>query len=662
MKSLNLGILAHVDAGKTSLTERLLYTAGVIDEIGSVDDGTTQTDSLALERQRGITIKSAVASFVIKDVSVNLLDTPGHPDFIAEVERVLSVLDGVVLVISAVEGVQSQTRVLMRTLQRLRLPTLMFVNKIDRSGAQYDGVLKAITARLTPAIVPMGSVCDLGTRSARFMPYGADDASFAARLSELLAEHDDALLATLVSDETPIPPQQLRRELAAQTQRALAHPVFFGSAMTGAGVDELFGSIPELLPVAQGDPDSPVSGTVFKIERGQAGEKIAYVRLFSGTIHTRDHLRFGRGKEGKVTAIGVFDHGAAAERASIVAGEIGQLKGLSDIQIGDAIGTSNATLEQHYFAPPTLETVVTPRHARDKIALRTALDQLAEQDPLINLRQDDLRQEIYVSLYGEVQKEVIQDTLANDFGIEAEFRATTTICVERPKGTGEAVEVKREAPNPFLATVGLRIEPAALNSGVEFRLAPAVHGKMPLAFFKAVEDTVYKTLRQGLHGWQVIDCTVTMTRAGYLARHSYGHQRFNKSLSSTGEDFRGLTPLVLMDALKQAGTTVCEPMHLFELEIPAGTLNAILPVLTRLGTFPDTTEARGASYLLKGDIPAGRVHELQQLVPALTGGEGVLECVFDRYEAVRGEIPTRPRTDNNPLDWREYLLRLGKRV
>src|SRR5829696_3269876 len=136
MKCLNLGILAHVDAGKTSLTERLLFTAGVIDAMGSVDAGSTQTDSLALERQRGITIKSAVVSFVIDGVTINLIDTPGHPDFIAEVERVLSVLDGAVLVISAVEGVQPQTRVLMRTLQRLHIPTLIFVNKIDRGGAQ----------------------------------------------------------------------------------------------------------------------------------------------------------------------------------------------------------------------------------------------------------------------------------------------------------------------------------------------------------------------------------------------------------------------------------------------------------------------------------------------------------------------------------------------
>src|SRR5450755_2598197 len=175
---LNLGILAHVDAGKTSLTERLLFAAGIIDEIGSVDDGSTQTDSLALERQRGITIKSAVVSFAIGDVTVNLIDTPGHPDFIAEVERVLGVLDGAVLVISAVEGVQAQSRVLMRALRRLRIPVLLFVNKIDRGGAGYQRVLLGIAEKLTPGIIAMGSARDLGTRAAGFTPYGAGDAAF----------------------------------------------------------------------------------------------------------------------------------------------------------------------------------------------------------------------------------------------------------------------------------------------------------------------------------------------------------------------------------------------------------------------------------------------------------------------------------------------------
>ena len=292
-KTLNLGILAHVDAGKTTLTERLLYAAGVIDEVGSVDDGNTQTDTLALERQRGITIKSAVVSFVIGDVTVNLIDTPGHPDFIAEVERVLSVLDGAVLVISAVEGVQPQTRLLMRALKRLRIPTLLFVNKIDRAGAGYEQVLEAISERLTPAIVAMGTVDELGTRAARFTAWAGGDAALRTRLTEVLAEQDDSIMAAYVEDDG-VPYRRLREELATQTAQALVHPAYFGSAITGAGGDSLMVGIAELLPAAAGDVDGPVSGTVFKVERGPAGNKIAYVRMFSGTVRIRDRLHYGR--------------------------------------------------------------------------------------------------------------------------------------------------------------------------------------------------------------------------------------------------------------------------------------------------------------------------------------------------------------------------------
>src|SRR5438105_5154977 len=300
MRTLNLGILAHVDAGKTTLTERLLYAAGVIDELGSVDKGTTQTDSLSLEQRRGITIKSAVVSFEIDDIVVNLIDTPGHPDFIAEVERVLGVLDGAVLVISAVEGVQSQTRILMRALHRLQIPTLMFVNKLDRRGADPERVLREIRDRLTPAAIAMGE--ELG------------DAAV-----DVLAEHDESLLAAYLDDDAIISTDDLRTKLAAQTRRALVHPVFFGSARTGAGVDVLMAGLGELLLAGAGDPDGPVSGTVFKIERGPSGEKVAYVRMFSGTVQTRDRLRYGRDDEEKVTAIAVFVHGAALQRQTVSA-------------------------------------------------------------------------------------------------------------------------------------------------------------------------------------------------------------------------------------------------------------------------------------------------------------------------------------------------------
>jgi ribosomal protection tetracycline resistance protein len=213
MRTLNLGILAHVDAGKTTLTERLLFTAGAIDHVGSVDAGTTQTDALELERERGITIRSAVASFLVGDLAVNLVDTPGHPDFIAEVERVLGVLDGAVLVVSAVEGVQPQTPVLFRALQRLKVPTLIFINKIDRAGAEPERVLEAIARRLSPAVVAMGEVRDAGRRDATFEPFETHDERHRAGLAEILADHDERILDAFLRDDDTIPAGRLREEL-----------------------------------------------------------------------------------------------------------------------------------------------------------------------------------------------------------------------------------------------------------------------------------------------------------------------------------------------------------------------------------------------------------------------------------------------------------------
>nr|WP_202458981.1 TetM/TetW/TetO/TetS family tetracycline resistance ribosomal protection protein [Streptomyces sp. SID5464] len=652
---LNLGILAHVDAGKTSLTERLLHAAGVIDEVGRVDDGNTRTDTLALERQRGITIKSAVVSFPLDGVTVNLIDTPGHPDFIAEVERVLGVLDGAVLVISAVEGVQAQTRVLMRTLQRLRIPTLLFVNKIDRRGAREAEVLRSVSARLTPAIVPMGTVTGLGTRAARFTPGPGPAAAL-----DVLTEYDDALLSAYVEDT--VTDALLRGSLVARTREALVHPVFFGSAATGAGVEALLTGIEELLPAADGDPDGPVSGSVFKVERGPAGEKVAYARMFSGTLRTRDRIPCGAdGAEGRITGISVFGRGTDTRADAVHAGQIARLWGLADIRIGDAIGDPRKAYE-HFFAPPTLETVVVPGPGVNRGALHLALTQLAEQDPLIGLRHDEHRQETSVSLYGEVQKEVIQATLADEYGLHVTFRETTPLCVERLVGTGHAVEFNKKDPNPFLATVGLRVDPAPVGSGVGFRLEVEL-GSMPYAFFKAVEDTVRETLGQGLHGWQVTDCTVTMTHSGYSPRQSHAHQGFDKSMSSTGADFRGVTPLVLVEALRRAGTRVHEPMHRFRIEAPADTLGALLPALAGLAAVPETTRTRGDLCVLEGTVPAARVHALGHLLPGMTRGEGELESAFDHYAPVmHGTIPERPRTDHNPLNRKEYLLNVTRRV
>ncbi len=625
-RTLNLGIVAHVDAGKTTLTERLLYAAGVIDEIGSVDKGTTQTDSLPLEQRRGITIKAAVVSFELGDVTVNLIDTPGHPDFIAEVERVLSVLDGAVLVVSAVEGVQPQTRILMRALRRLSIPTLIFVNKMDRLGADFERVFTDISERLTPAVVAADSLD------------GDPDAAV-----EVLAEHDLALLAEYLDEDVAVTPRRLRDAVATQTRRALVHPVFSGSAVKGTGVDAVTAGLVELLPSAVGSADGPVSGTVFKIERGPAGEKIAYVRVFSGTVRTRDLLHFGRGAEGKVTSITVFERGSSRQAPSVSAGEIARVWGLRDVRIGDSIGTPPSRVPQREFPPPTLESVVLPRQADDGHRLRIALAQFAEQDPLINVRDDD-GHGLTVSLYGEVQKEVIEATLADDLDLDVEFCETTPIYIERPVRLGEAVEVLNAESNPFLATIGLRVEPAPTESGILFRLevdtrtVPLFVYKTRESFGKHMEEYVREALYEGLFGWQVADCVVTMTRCGYSVPDGPPSRR---GPLSTAADFRKLTPLVVKQALERAGTVVCEPTERVTLEVPTQAIGTVMPALARLGAVVEMPIPRGELSTIEAALPVTRAGDLQRQLPGLTGGEGVIESAFDGYEPVSGTMPTR---------------------
>jgi ribosomal protection tetracycline resistance protein len=670
MRTLNLGILAHVDAGKTTLSERLLYTAGAIDHVGSVDAGTTQTDSLELERERGITIRSAVASFLVGDLAVNLVDTPGHPDFIAEVERVLGVLDGAILVVSAVEGVQPQTPLLFRALQRLHVPTLLFVNKVDRTGADPDAVVAAMARRLSPGVVPMAAVRDPGSRLAAVIPYAAADEAHRTRLTEVLAEHDEAILRDYVDGAAGLSYPRLRSALGDQTRRGWVHPVFFGSAAMGIGVDTLLAGVDELLSGLERDPDADVSGRVFKIERTASGERVAYVRLFGGTLRPRQRVRVGGGEDAKPTSIKVFAPAGAPRRDTLAAGEMATVRGLGAVRVGDAIGEPPPdTLATARFPRPALEAVVYPLRPDEAGSLRAALAQLAEQDPLIDVRQDDHRHEIAVSLYGEVQKEVIQATLERDYGIAAEFRETTTVCIERPAGVGEAEEVIRAkthtnitgrssplSTNPFKATLALRIEPASFGSGVAFRaevearFVPLYLFKTADAFVSQMEAFVHEALEEGPAGWQVTDCRVTMTDCGYVSPES-----------STG-DFRRLTQLVLATALDRAGTWVCEPLADLRLEMPSVTAPGVLAALGRLGgRVTGQFSANGVSHA-GAVLPVARLRSLQHQLPGLSMGEGILEARPDGYQPVGGESPPRrERSSPSPLDRDAWLASLARR-
>jgi ribosomal protection tetracycline resistance protein len=552
----------------------------------------------------------------------------------------------VVLVVSAVEGVQPQTRILMRSLERLRMPALLFVNKIDRAGARPGGVLEEISRRLKVAVIAMGRVDAAGTRGARFITPEAAEAGFTPSLAELLAERDDALLAAYLHDEAGVPDARLRAALAAQTGRAQVRPVFFGSAITGAGVEPLMAGIAELLPASAGDADGPVSGRIFKIERGGSAEKIAFVRMFSGTVRIRDRLRFGAGLQDRVTAVGVFERGPAVRRPSVRAGQIAKLRGLAGARVGDQVGELACGDTGGQFPPPTLESAVVPCDPGDRQRLRAALGQLAEQDPLINLRQDDERHEVYVSLYGEVQKEVIGSVLADDYGLAVTFRETTTIYIERPAGAASALEVLQSDGHPYSATVGLRVEPGPPGSGIGFRLdvgprlLPLYIYKTAASFVDAMTQYIGHALEQGLHGWRVTDCIVTMNECGYYVGDGPA-KRVLPTPRTTAADFRKLTPLVLREALSQAGTLVCEPMASVRVELPAARTGAVLSCLARLGADVEAPLPQGDLSIVLTTLPSAKVRSLQEQLPGLTGGEGVLEAGFGGYRPVRGRVPSQ---------------------
>ncbi|MPY57361.1 tetracycline resistance ribosomal protection protein Otr(A) [Streptomyces spongiae] len=609
--TLNIGVLAHVDAGKTSLTERLLFDGGAIDRLGSVDTGDTRTDDGEIERRRGITIRSAVAAFTSGDVQINLIDTPGHSDFVAEVERALEVLDGAVLLLSAVEGVQARTRVLLRTLRRLGLPTLVFVNKIDRTGAREEGLLDDVRRLLTPYVVPLTGVEDIGTRHARVVPrpLTAED------VASTLAEVDTDILAALVDGPAPTE-DDLRSSLAARTADGSVHPLFFGCALDGQGVAELVQAmvrfVPASVPGRSGTADAP-RGTVFAVRPGPGGERRAYLRLYEGQVANRQRLTFLRREaDGRTTEV----TGRALELTvvgcpktpSLTAGNIAELRGVPGIRVGDRLGDVTDRVPQ--FAAPTLETLVRARHPAQAAPLRSALLSLADQDPLLHARPAGSGTTALL-LYGEVQKEVLAATLAQDFGIEADFEPSRVRFLERPAGTGEAYE---EMPwldhTRYWATIGLRVEPGPRGSGAVFAYATEL-GALPRAFHQAIEDTVHATLHSGPHGRPVTDCRVTLVRSGFCAP------------ISTAADFRGLTPIVLRSALERAGTRVYEPYHAFEAELPAA---ALAPVTARLAAygaeFGETTGGR-ASWLLTGELPARHVREVELELPGLTHGEGV---------------------------------------
>ena len=649
-KILNLGVLAHVDAGKTSLTERILYTGGAISSLGSVDTGNTQTDTLSLEQQRGITIRAAVASLCYHDCHINLIDTPGHPDFIAEVERSLSVLDAVILVVSSVEGVQPQTRRLARAIKTTGLPCIIFCNKIDRAGARETSLLADIESKLGWQVLPLNRTVDAGTPGAHISPRNLVDDE---ELLTILADHDDVLLEQWLEPGSTLSAADVTSALQRTTLSGGLVPVMFGSALTGVGAEELLALLPGFVPEPAGS-GVDVSAQVFKIERDRKGERIVLARVWTGELCSRMEYpvhREGSTMEregGKITRLERCIPGGTEIVGTAGAGQIVRAHGLHTVQVGDCIGQPPPH-QLARFCSPVFETVVREREPDQRHALHQALQDLADQDPFISVRLDPRGGTISIRLFGEVQREVIEHALVNDFGVPVDFEESTVIYIERPVGAGESIE-HIGGNHPFVAGVGLRVSAGAPGVGVHYHRSKESLGKTRPAFYLAIEETVIAVLAEGLYGWEVKDIDVELT-----------HVEFVDSMSTAG-DFRGLTPLVLMAALKQAGTEVCEPVQQFRLELPEDRLtDGVRHLVQGQAVIADST-IQGDIAIVTGEIPAANVPALERQLPGFSRGEGDLDYWHHGWQRVTGDVPSRPRTDFYPLDRTEYLSRWSGRM
>lgn len=343
----------------------------------------------------------------------------------------------------------------------------------------------------------------------------------------------------------------------------------------------------------------------------------------------------------------MFHNGNAVQASTVPSGEFCKVWGLSDIKIGDIIGERTDYIKDIHFAEPQMETAIDAVPKERIHDLYAALMELCEEDPLIKVWKDDVHNELYIRLFGEVQKEVIETTLHEKYNLQVTFSNTRVVCIEKPIGIGNSVEVMGEKENPLYATIGFKVERGKHNSGITYNLGVEL-GSLPLAFHKAIEDTVFQTLKQGLYGWEVTDIIVTLTHTGYA------------SPVTTASDFRNLTPLVLMDALQLAETCVFEPLNEFELTVPE---HAISTAMYKLAAIPATfTELilHNDSYHLTGSLPIAKTENFKQMLHSFTEGEGIFTTKPAGFTKLTAPFPTRKRVDFNPLNRKDYLLHVLK--
>ncbi len=645
-KFINIGIVAHVDAGKTSITELFLHKSGVISSIGSVDKGTSQTDWLSVEKERGISVRSASASFEWRNAVVNLIDTPGHVDFSSEVERSMRVMDCAILVISAAEGVQGHTLTLWEALQKLNIPTTIFINKIDRAGSNIENVISDIKKDLSNSVIEMQTVLNEGDSNVSIVN-SLDNKSLGKDVSELIIENDDNLMEKYL-DGISIEFSELIESLKKQIVSNSIYPIYSGSAKYDIGINELLNSITNFLPRAKGDINEPVSGIIYKIEHDNNHGKIASVRLFNGAIRNRDLINIGDLKNPhKVTSIRKFHGQKNIIIGELVAGDVAGIYGLSSAKAGDIIG--DQSIENHSFRlnTPMLKVKVLAVNNTDYSILVDAMYILSDEDPNMELEWLQDERELHIKILGIIQLQILKSILNDRFSIEVEFGKPTVIYKETPSTSFIAFE-EYTMPKPCWAVVRFDIEPGERGSGIKFYKDIGVN-KIAMRYQQEVERAIPKALQQGILGWEITDIKITLI----------GDEDHN--IHSRAGDFEVATNMAIMKGLNDNGSNLLEPILEYKIKAHEEKLGVIVSSLTKLRAEIGSPIMDNGKFILTGTIPVSTSLEYSTTFSSITSGKGNYSTKFKYYKECPIELGvTTEYRGVNPLDRAKYILKARK--
>ncbi|PWJ41811.1 GTP-binding protein [Sediminitomix flava] len=634
----NIGILAHVDAGKTTLTENFLYHSGAVKQLGSVDQGTAKTDSLAIEKERGISVKAAFTSFEWKNTQINLIDTPGHIDFSSEVERTIRALDGAILLVSAVEGIQAHTETIWEALKAQKIPTLIWINKIDRAGADIDKVLADIEKELKVPFISLHDCDGEGDKDVVLKLCPKDDTYI-----ESLANIDDLIMEKYLEGEA-ISENELENALKKGISETAILPVMLGSAKLSLGIEELLDAVINYLPSPQIE-NKGFSALVYAVHHDDRG-KVANVKIFDGQLKNRDVVyNATQGLEEKVHQMKKNVAGKTSDIQELGAGDIAAVYGLSEVKVGDILGESNAEIPKEVkLQAPLLTIQVKPKAEKDLASLVQAMNVLAAEDP--NLEFDWLAEEreVHIKIMGKIQIEILEQMLLDRFNLEVSFEDPIVIYKETPSGVGEGYE-RYTMPKPCWAVCRFLIEPLERGSGVQYESKVGVNDIL-IRYQQEVERTIPLALSQGIKGWEVTDVKITLIEGEDHVMHS------------RAGDFVTCTPMGIMKGLDEIGTTLLEPILSFKIVAPEELLGTISSDIIQMRGSFGSPEIIDGKFILEGTYPVATSLDYPVTLSSKSGGKAKLSTKFHSYQACEDDLGViREFKGISPLDRSKYILK-----